>query len=48
MKKNPYVKTQNKDEIELFDYYTFESNRFTNNHKSVGTSFTIVYPITLN
>lgn len=48
MKKDPYVQTQNKDEIELFDYYTFESNHFTYNHKSVGTSFTIVYPITLD
>ncbi|NHN24954.1 hypothetical protein FIA58_004615 [Flavobacterium jejuense] len=48
MKKNPYVQTQNKYEIELFDYYTFESNHFTYNHKSVGTSFTIVYPITLS
>lgn len=48
MKKDPYVKTQNKDEIELFDYYTFESNHFTYNHKSIGTSFTIVYPITLD
>lgn len=48
MKTNPYIQTQNKEDVELFDYYTFASDRFTYNHKSIGTSFTIVYPITLD
>ncbi|MES2811504.1 MAG: hypothetical protein V4670_03455 [Bacteroidota bacterium] len=48
MKKNPYIQNQKKDEVELFDYKTFDSSNFIYNHKSIGTSFTIVYPITLS
>lgn len=48
MVNNPYVKTQDFNQIELFDYYTFKSDRYTHNNQCIGTTFTIIYPISIS